>query len=253
MVAHRPSGLYRFGMAVSERKDHARALFAGIAGDYDRWANILSFGQDRRWHDAMVERLAPALEGAGGRAVDVACGTAAVSIAIARRYDCAVLGIDQSPEMLDGARERIREAGFETRITLAQGEAERLPLEDGEVDALTHTYLLRYVDDPQATLDELARVLRPGGIMASLEFGVPDPPVLHAWRAWTRIGLPAAGRLAGPGWLETGRFLGPSIESFWDRRTLPELLAMWARAGMRNVRGQRMSLGGGVVIWGERE
>jgi demethylmenaquinone methyltransferase/2-methoxy-6-polyprenyl-1,4-benzoquinol methylase len=253
MVAHRPPALYRFGMAVSERKDHARTLFAGIAGDYDRWANILSFGQDPRWHDAMVDRLAPVLEGSGGRAVDVACGTAAVSIAIARRYQCAVLGIDQSPEMLEGARERVRDAGFETRITLAQGEAERLPLEDGEADALTHTYLLRYVDDPQATLDELARVLRPGGMMASLEFGVPDPPVLHAWRAWTRIGLPAAGRLAGPGWLETGRFLGPSIESFWDRHALPQLLSMWTRAGMRNVHGQRMSLGGGVVIWGERE
>lgn len=253
MVAHRAPALYRFGMAVSDRKDHARTLFAGIAGDYDRWANILSFGQDRRWHDAMVERLAPALEGGTGRAVDVACGTAAVSIAIARRYDCTVLAIDQSPEMLNGARERVRDAGFEARVTLAQAEAERLPLQDGEADALTHTYLLRYVDDPQATLVELARGLRPGGIMASLDFGVPDPPTLHAWRAWTRIGLPTAGRLAGPGWLETGRFLGPSIESFWDRQPLPELLAMWARAGMRNIRGQRLSLGGGVVIWGERE
>jgi demethylmenaquinone methyltransferase/2-methoxy-6-polyprenyl-1,4-benzoquinol methylase len=253
MVAHRAPALYRFGMAVSDRKDHARTLFAGIAGDYDRWANILSFGQDRRWHDAMVERLAPALEGGAGRAVDVACGTAAVSIAIARRYDCTVLAIDQSPEMLNGARERVRDAGFEARVTLAQAEAERLPLQDGEADALTHTYLLRYVDDPQATLVELARGLRPGGIMASLDFGVPDPPALHAWRAWTRIGLPTAGRVAGPGWLETGRFLGPSIESFWDHQPLPELLAMWARAGMRNIRGQRLSLGGGVVIWGERE
>ena len=253
MVAHRAPALYRFGMAVSDRKDHARTLFAGIAGDYDRWANILSFGQDRRWHDAMVERLAPALEGGGGRAVDVACGTGAVSIAIARRYDCTVLAIDQSPEMLNGARERVRDSGFEARVTLAQAEAERLPLQDSEADALTHTYLLRYVDDPQATLVELARVLRPGGIMASLDFGVPDPPALHAWRAWTRIGLPTAGRLVGPGWLETGRFLGPSIESFWDRQPLPELLAMWARAGMRNIRGRRLSLGGGVVIWGERE
>ena len=76
--------------------------------------------------------------------------------------------------MLAGARERVAAAGLDELIDLVEAQAEALPLEDGAVDALTHTYLLRYVDDPAATLAELARTIRPGGVMASLDFGVPD-------------------------------------------------------------------------------
>jgi demethylmenaquinone methyltransferase/2-methoxy-6-polyprenyl-1,4-benzoquinol methylase len=201
--------------AVSERKRHARSLFAGIAADYDRWAQLLSFGQDARWHDVMVETLAPVAEREGSVIADVATGTGAVAMALAR-------------------------------------DAERLPLEPGSVDALTHTYLLRYVDDPAAVLRTLAAAVRPGGIMASLEFGVPRGAGLHAWRLYTRVGLPLAGAVAGTGWLETGRFLGPSIEGFWDRYPLDAVLAMWAGAGMERIRARRLSIGGGIVIWGVR-
>jgi demethylmenaquinone methyltransferase / 2-methoxy-6-polyprenyl-1,4-benzoquinol methylase len=236
---------------TSARKQHARGLFAGIAGDYDRWANLLSFGQDRRWHDLMVDRLAPAVT-ADALVADVATGTAAVAMTIARRFGCRVIGLDQSPHMLARGRERVADASLHQRIDLVEAQAEDLPLDDGQVDALTHTYLLRYVDDPAATLRELARVIRPGGVMASLDFGVPTGPAFHAWRAWTRAGLPTAGRLAGPGWVDTGRFLGPNIEQFWRRNPLPAVLEMWSGAGMEEVKAQRLSLGGGVVIWGRR-
>ena len=237
---------------VSERKHHARSLFAGIAADYDRWAQVLSFGQDRRWHDVMVETLAPAAGREGAVVADVATGTGAVAMALARRYPCRVIGIDQSPDMLAGARARIAAAGLHGRIDLVEADAEGLPLEPASVDALTHTYLLRYVDDPAAVLRTLAGAVRPGGIMASLEFGVPRGVGLHAWRLYTRVGLPLAGAVAGPGWLHTGRFLGPSIEDFWDRHPLDAVLAMWAGAGMERVRARRLSIGGGVVIWGVR-
>ena len=219
--------------AVSERKRHARNLFAGIAADYDRWAQLLSFGQDRRWHDVMVETLAPAADRESSVVADIATGTGAVAIALARRYPCRVIGIDQSPDMLAGAREHVAVAGLADRIELVEADAERLPLEPGSVDALTHTYLLRYVDDPAATLRTLAAAVRPGGIMASLEFGVPRGAGLPAWRLYTRVGLPLAGAVAGPGWLDTG-------------------LAMWAEAGMERIRARRLSIGGGVVIWGVR-
>ena len=79
------------------------------------------------------------------------------------------------------------------------GQAERLPFADGEFDALTFTYLLRYVDDVAATLAELARVVRPGGRVGMVEFGVPSQPVLRAlWRVHTRFGLPVIGRLVSP-------------------------------------------------------
>jgi demethylmenaquinone methyltransferase/2-methoxy-6-polyprenyl-1,4-benzoquinol methylase len=239
-------------MQTTERSEHARSLFAGIAADYDRWAYLLSFGQDTRWHDRLVEWIAPAASVPGATVVDVATGTAAVAIAIARRYPCRVIGVDQSPEMLERAAERIRAAGLEQRIELVEARAEELPLEPGSADALVHTYLLRYVEDPGETLATLAAAVRPGGIMASLEFGRPAGVSRRLWQAYTRLGLPAAGAVAGPGWLATGRFLGRSIEQFDDEYPLPRLLELWRAAGMERIAAQRMSLGGGVLIRGRR-
>jgi demethylmenaquinone methyltransferase / 2-methoxy-6-polyprenyl-1,4-benzoquinol methylase len=239
--------------ATTDRKAHARSLFAGIAGDYDRWAQLLSFGQDRRWHDLMVEAIAPAAAEPGALVADVATGTAAVAIALARRYPaCRVVGIDQSPEMLAGGARRVTAAGLDARIELVEGQAEALPFEPGSVDALAHTYLLRYVDDPAATLAALARVIRPGGMMASLEFGVPRGAALPAWRLWTRAGLPLFGAPGGRAWIHTGRFLGPSIERFWREHPLDEVLEWWAAAGMERIRARRLSLGGGVIVWAFR-
>src|SRR5205085_7617031 len=155
---------------VSARTRHARELFAPLGQTYDRYARLLSFGQDPRWRSFLVSRVPPdAL-----RVLDVASGTAAVAIELARAHSArTVVGVDQSPEMLEAGRDRVAQAGLSERIELRDGRAEALPFADGEVDALTFTYLLRYVDDVPATLRELARVVRPGGTVARLEFGLP--------------------------------------------------------------------------------
>src|SRR5438093_817513 len=113
--------------------------------------------------------------------------------------------------MLAGARERLaREPRLAERIELVEGQAEQLGFGDGEFDHLTFTYLLRYVDDPGATLAELARVVKPGGRIASLEFMLPPNHVARSlWGVYTRIGLPSLGRLLSRDWYEVGRFLGP--------------------------------------------
>ena len=190
----------------------------------------------------------------GERVLDVATGTGMVAEALVRRYGCTVVALDQSPEMLAAARERIaghpRLAGA---ITPVLGEAERLPYADGEFDHLTFTYLLRYVDDPAATLRELARVVRPGGRVASLEFAVPRVPLWRGlWRVYTRFGLPALGRLVSPEWRETGSFLARSIPDFYARHALDEVARLWSKAGIAEVQVRPMSLGGGVVISGTR-
>jgi demethylmenaquinone methyltransferase / 2-methoxy-6-polyprenyl-1,4-benzoquinol methylase len=227
----------------------ARELFAPLGPTYDRYASLLSFGQDPRWRRFLVSRIEA---GAGERVLDVATGTAAVAIELAR-YGCSVVGLDQSPEMLAEGRVRVARAGLAGRIELLEGRAEALPFEDGSFDALTFTYLLRYVDDPAATLVELARVVRPGGTIASLEFGVP-PGVLPraAWNLYVGVGLPLAGRLVSPGWHEVGSFLGPSIRGFYERFPLGALLDLWRAAGIEDVRHRRLSLGGGIVTWGRR-
>ncbi|MGH2725242.1 MAG: ubiquinone/menaquinone biosynthesis methyltransferase [Actinomycetota bacterium] len=232
----------------SPRVRHARRLFAGIASGYDAMGEVLSFGQNRRWRRFLVSRVAA---GPASRVLDVATGTAAVAIDLARRTGARVVGLDQSEPMLRSGLERARAAGCDGRISLVLGRAERLPFPAGSFDALTFTYLLRYVDDPEATLREMARVLRPGGVMAMLEFHVPRHPVWRSgWFLHTRVGLPLLGRLASREWFEAGRFLGPSISGFARRHPLAEQARMWRGAGLTEVRARRLSLGAGVVIWG---
>jgi demethylmenaquinone methyltransferase / 2-methoxy-6-polyprenyl-1,4-benzoquinol methylase len=163
--------------------------------------------------------------------------------------------VDQSEEMLAGAREKLAgRPDLASRIELRRGEAERLPFAEGEFDGLTFTYLLRYVDDPGATLRELARVVKPGGRIASLEFGVPARgPLRVLWRIYTGAGLPALGRLISREWYDVGRFLGPSIRDFYRRYPRARLVELWREAGIASVETRAMSLGGGIVTWGVRD
>jgi demethylmenaquinone methyltransferase / 2-methoxy-6-polyprenyl-1,4-benzoquinol methylase len=230
---------------ISPRRRHAIDLFAPLGSTYDRYANVLSFGQDPRWRRFLVSRVAA---GPRDTVLDVATGTGAVASELVRLKGCRVVGLDQSPEMLAEARRRVP-AGVE----LVDGDADHLPFEDASFAALTFTYLLRYVDDPGATLTELGRVVKAGGTVAGLEFAIPQSLVARAaWEAYVRIGLPLAGRLLSPGWSDVGGFLSPSVRSFWERYPLERQLDLWREADIVNVRHRRMSLGGGIVIWGSR-
>jgi demethylmenaquinone methyltransferase / 2-methoxy-6-polyprenyl-1,4-benzoquinol methylase len=234
---------------ASTRTRHARELFAPLGPTYDRYARLLSFGQDPRWRSFLVSRVPPdAL-----RVLDVASGTAAVAIELARGNPArTVVGVDQSPEMLAAGRERVERAGLIDRIELREGRAETLPFFDEEFDALTFTYLLRYVDDVPATLQELTRVVRRGGTVAMLEFGLPRGACRPLWELYVRAGLPAAGAVVSPGWSDVGRFLGPSIRDFWRQWPEPALLDAWSEAGLEGVHAHQLSLGGGIVVWGRR-
>ena len=236
-------------MEASTRTRHARELFAPLGPTYDRYANLLSFGQDPRWRSFLVSRIPPDTH----RVLDVASGTAAVAIELARAEPArTVIGVDQSPEMLAAGRDRVGNAGLAGRIDLREGRAESLPFADAEFAALTFTYLLRYVDDVPATLRELARVVRSGGTVAMLEFGLPRGVWRPLWELYVRVGLPASGALVSPGWAGVGRFLGPSIRDFWRAWPEPTLLDAWREAGISDVQARRMSVGGGIVVWGTR-
>ena len=236
--------------ALSERNRAAQQLFAPIAETYDRYARLLSFGQDPRWRTFLVSRIDA---DANETVLDVASGTGAVALELVRQYGCSVVGLDQSADMLAEGRRRIAAAGHGERITLIEARAEALPFPDASFDGLTFTYLLRYVDDVGATLRELARVVRPGGRIAGLEFFIPRARVARlGWEAYTRAALPLVGRAVSRGWGEVGRFLGPSIRDFYNRCPLERQLELWRAAGIREVKARPLSLGGGIVTWGER-
>jgi demethylmenaquinone methyltransferase/2-methoxy-6-polyprenyl-1,4-benzoquinol methylase len=227
----------------------ATELFAPLGPSYDRWGAVLSFGQDPRWRRFLVSRIDARPT---DTVLDVATGTAAVALELVRQKDCFVIGVDRTPEMLDEGRRRVALAAATRKIKLQEADARELPFEDGQFDALTFTYLLRYVDDPAATLAELARVVKPGGSIAGLEFAVPRGAWRPLWEVWTRAGLPAAGRLIGHGWHEVGSFLNPSIRGFYGRWPEPRLIAAWREAGIEDVAARRLSLGGGLVTWGRK-
>jgi len=227
---------------VSARTAHARTLFAPLGATYDRVGAALSLGQDPLWRRFLVSRLPPT----GGHVLDVATGTGLVAREL-RRHGFSVTGLDQSHGMLEVAQRRLG-----PEVELIESSAEELPFPDGSFDHLTFTYLLRYVDDPGAVLAELARVVGRGGVIASLEFGVPRGVVRPLWDAYVGAGLPLAGRLISPGWHEVGRFLGGSIRGFWERYPLDRQLVWWRDAGLRGVEVRRLGLGGAVVVWGTR-
>ncbi|HET7235277.1 MAG TPA: class I SAM-dependent methyltransferase [Actinomycetota bacterium] len=229
-----------------ERTRHARGLFAGIAPEYDRMGAALSFGQDPRWRRFLVSKV-NAIPGAW--VLDVATGTGLVARELAR-MNVRVAGLDQSPAMVARGLREVRERGLEDRIRFVLGQAQTLPFADEAFDAVTFTYLLRYVDDPAATVAELVRTLRPGGVMASLEFHVPPAPWARAgWQAYTRGVMPAAGWVVSPAWYRTGRFLGRSISEFAERYPLPIQVRWWQEAGMRRVKTKLLSNGAAVVTW----
>jgi demethylmenaquinone methyltransferase/2-methoxy-6-polyprenyl-1,4-benzoquinol methylase len=237
-------------MGPTPRTAHALELFAGLGRDYDRVGALLSLGQDPRWRRALVARVHAVPE---DRVLDVATGTGLVAEELVRAHGCSVVGVDQSEDMLAAARAKLAaRPEFAARVELVRGKAQRLPFTDAEFDALTFTYLLRYVDDPLSTLHELARVVRPGGTIAALEFGVPPWPWRAPWLLYTRVGLPTLGSLVSADWFRVGRFLGPSISAFYARYPLERLPALWQAAGIGAVHVLRMSRGAGVVMWGVR-
>jgi demethylmenaquinone methyltransferase / 2-methoxy-6-polyprenyl-1,4-benzoquinol methylase len=229
----------------------AQQLFDGLPDRYDRLAEVLSFGQNRRWRQAMVGAVAAA---SPHSVLDVATGPAGVALQLAARTGARVTGVDLTAEMLGAGVANVARSPLAGRIDLLLARAEQLPFPDETFGAVTFTYLLRYVTSPAETLKELVRVLKPGGVLANLEFHVPTSKLWHPlWLLYTRVGLPAAGFvLGGREWFEVGRFLGPSISEHYRRYPVAWHVGAWEQAGLENVEVRVMSVGGGLVMWGRK-
>lgn len=233
---------------ASDRNRFTDRLFSGIAPQYDRMGSVLSLGQDATWRRALVDvtNVVP-----GGRVLDAAAGTQLVSRELAARKNVRVVAMDQNEEMLRAGGEPTRLAGLGDRILPVLGRAESPPFPDDGFDAVTFTYLLRYVDDPAATVRELVRVLRPGGTIAMLEFHVPPArPVRAAWWAYTRLLMPMLGAVTSPAWARTAAFLGPNISRSVATHPLESWVEWFQRAGVVHVRTRSFLFGSAVVLWG---
>ena len=197
-------------------------------------------GQDPRWRRHMVSAIGV---GPGEAVLDIAAGTGSIT-RLLQDQGASVISLDQSVHMLGPAVGR--------GATGVVATAESLPFPDAGFDAVTFGYLLRYVTDVGECMSEVIRVVRPGGRVGMVEFGRPSGLWRGLWWAYTRLVLPIAGLLAGEGWYRVGRFLGSSIDDFADRHPPPRLAALWEDAGLVEVGFARLSLGGGLVMWGRR-
>ena len=231
--------------------EFSQELFADLPARYNTLAEVLSFGQDWRWRSTMVSRVVgvePKL------ILDVACGPCAVTKKLASVTSGRIVSLDLSQGMLAQGQRLVKRASLDSRVSLVRGRAEQLPFPDATFDALTFTYLLRYVSDPAETLREIARVVKPGGAISSLEFAVPTRPLWRiAWWLYTRWVLPVGGLVTGGrAWWDAGRFLGPSISRHYRLYSVAWTREAWRQAGIDHVEVKTMSLGGGVVISGYR-
>lgn len=233
------------------RNHFAQGLFQPLPRRYDVLEALLSLGQNGRWRREMIAHVD---DGDPASVLDVATGTAGVALALTRHTRAWITGLDLTEAMLREGQTRVGRAGAHDRVTLVNGQAEQLPFPDASFDALTFTYLLRYVDDPAATMRELGRVLKPGAPIASLEFAVPGNRFWWAWWwLYTRAVLPVAGYVTGGReWGRVGRFLGPNISAHYARYAVPWTVATWRDAGLVDVEVRRMSLGGGLVMWARK-
>ncbi|MDP9145085.1 MAG: class I SAM-dependent methyltransferase [Actinomycetota bacterium] len=218
----------------------AQDLFAPLGARYEHWARILSMGQDRRWRRHMVDGVDI---GPGSEVLDIAAGTGSITRLLEEK-GVTVISLDQSLQMLGHALERGATGVIAT--------AERLPFPDASFDAVTFGYLLRYVHDVEEGMTEIARVLKPGGRVGMVEFGRPRGLWRPLWWGYTRIVLPGVGLVAGNGWYRVGRFLGPNIDAFADRYPPSRLADAWQASGFTDVQVSRLSLGGGLVMWGRK-
>jgi demethylmenaquinone methyltransferase/2-methoxy-6-polyprenyl-1,4-benzoquinol methylase len=227
---------------LDERTRHARALFDGISPAYGRPADLLSFGQYGRWRRALVRSLGLS---SSDEVLDVATGTGLIARDIRDMYGCRVIGADQSEGMLASARRVVRER--------VGADANRLPFADARFDTVVFSYLLRYVNDPSRTLGELVRVLKPGGTLASVEFGVPRSPLPRiGWSFHARGVFPVATRAFGARWADVGTFLPGSIVEWIDEWPPERQARAWQDAGIEDVMIRQMFFGTGVLMKGRK-
>jgi demethylmenaquinone methyltransferase / 2-methoxy-6-polyprenyl-1,4-benzoquinol methylase len=225
---------------VDKSPDRIAGMFDAIAPRYDLLNRLLSAGIDRRWRARAVQSL-----GLTGREtlVDVCAGTADVALeAVGPRTPGAAraIGVDFAGAMLALGLKKVAARGLSHRVTLVRGDALRLPVATAAADAATVAFGIRNVSDTEAGCIELARVLRSGGRLAILEFGVPRLPGLSAAYRWYFSNvLPRIGR-AISGHTGAYSYLPASVGTFTPP---PELVAMLERAGFVDVRADPLTLG----------
>ena len=215
--------------------DRIAGMFDAIAPRYDLLNHVLSAGVDRRWRAKAIRSLQLT-----GREtlLDVCTGTA--DIALQARDASRVIGVDFAAAMLSVGRRKLLAAREDQRLTLVRGDATSLPIRDASVDAATVAFGIRNVERPELACAEMARVMRRGGRLAILEFGVPRVPGVSTLYLWYfKYLLPAVGRKVS-GHTAAYSYLPASVGAFPPP---DEFVAILEQAGFVDVRADPLTFG----------
>ncbi|HEX6313640.1 MAG TPA: class I SAM-dependent methyltransferase [Gemmatimonadaceae bacterium] len=226
------------------RQSYVTPMFDLIAPRYDRFTRVFSLGMDQRWKAELVQ-LARESVSAGGIVCDVACGTGDLAFAVAEaRPDLCVVATDVSTRMLALAMSRAPESTGRSGVVISGGDLSNLPLARASVDAVTAGYALRNTPDWRQALGELARVIRPGGHLLTLDFFLPESRV---WRAPFLGWLHVAGRAIGWLWHREPMAYGYIAHSLQHFTTMSAFSAALTDAGF-TVRAVRRHVAGGIAV-----
>ncbi|MGH9944756.1 MAG: bifunctional demethylmenaquinone methyltransferase/2-methoxy-6-polyprenyl-1,4-benzoquinol methylase UbiE [Pyrinomonadaceae bacterium] len=224
---------------------HARRvqqMFARISGRYDLLNHVLSGNIDRRWRRVVARRLGPALRREGALALDVACGTGDLSLALSAAGTARITGLDFCRPMLELAS--LKAARGEAAIPFIEGDALNLPFADAAFDVVTIAFGLRNLATVEGGLHELFRVIKPGGTLGVLEFSHPVVPGFNAlFQFYFARVLPKIGG-AISGSRGAYEYLAKSVAPFPNQKRLAELLR---QTGFASVEYQNLT--GGIAAF----
>lgn len=226
-------------MSEPDKKQQVKGMFDNIAHRYDFLNHFLSFNIDHGWRKKLVKELS---KEPVKKVLDLATGTGDQAIAIARRLDVSIQGLDISEGMLEVGRQKVKKLGMENRICMGVGDAEAIHFPDSSFDAVTISFGVRNFATLKKGLDEINRVLRPGCRVLILEFSHPRNTLLKfLYRVYSKTYLPWMGkRISGSGGAYT--YLPSTIAAFPDGE---DFLTRLKDSGFIEARQRRLS--GGIV------
>lgn len=233
----------------SPKNTNVQALFDKIAPEYDRMNNIISLGAHQKWRKKLMRQMTIP---AGANILDVATGTADWAIALAKESDAAsqVVGLDFSSEMLAVGQKKVNLTAYTERITLVQGDAMAMAFPDNTFDIVTIGFGLRNLPDPMLGLEEMFRVLKPGGQLVILETSQPDNPLIKPfWQLYVGKVMPTFGKVFARGKYNEYKYLDETTEHFMDYMSLGKLMLT---IGFQKVRISRFNLGAIAVHYGTK-
>ncbi len=228
------------GKSTKPKEQFVHSVFESIAGNYDLMNDILSFRRHKVWRKFAMKKMAMKH---GDSAVDLCCGTCDWSIALAEASETGcVMGLDFSAGMLEVGRRKVEEHKLQNRISLVQGNAMELPFGDNSYDYATIGFGLRNVPDLVQVLNEMKRVVKPGGMIVCLELSKPmKQPFKGIYYFYFQRVLPLLGKLFAKSY-EQYKWLPESLALFPDRE---QLATIFRETGLKRV--ESFPLTGGIA------